>query len=207
MWRQGLENCPEVLVSPRPPPASTSEAMLSNPTCWQNNADSQAGFTLRVVNSLCTPSSWQFRGARGSPLGQGGTLTLHMESFMLGGRASLRAQCGPSAGAETPGASWLRAKLCMLTPRAGAETRAAEPGARQSPRARCAGPPQPSEGPSEEAAGRYGRHLPSLRGKWVRHGDSHPSPFWTRERTRTRGVRAGPAEGTGSPGGGRLGVG
>ena len=59
----------------------------------------------------------------------------------------------------------------------------------------------------EEAAGQYGKHLPSLRGKWVRHGHSHPSPIWMREWKRTRGVRAGPAEGTGSPGGGRLGVG
>ena len=51
------------------------------------------------------------------------------------------ALCGPSVGAETPGTSWLRAKLCMLTPRAGAETRAAEPGAGQSPRVLVRRPP------------------------------------------------------------------
>lgn len=54
-----------------PPPPSTLESMLSNPTCWQNSADSQAGFTLRVVDSLCTPSSWQFRGGPRKPPGTG----------------------------------------------------------------------------------------------------------------------------------------
>lgn len=116
-----------------PLPLSTLESMLST-HLLAKHADSQAGFTLSGVNSLCTPSSPQFRGARGSPLGQGAVLTLGVESLMLGERASLRAQCGPSVCAETPGTSWLRAKLCMLTPRADAETWAAEPGPGQSPR-------------------------------------------------------------------------
>lgn len=117
-------------------------------------------------------------------------LTLGVESLTLLNGLS-EGSVWTSVGAETPG-SWLRAKLCMLTRRADAETRAAEPGPAH-PESRCPGPLSPLGGPSEEAAGPYGRHLPSLRGKWVEADTPTPHPSGCERRKHTRGVRAGPA--------------
>lgn len=107
MWRQRLENCLEVLVSSSAPlPHSFIINALKSHLLRKMKQTCRAGFTLGFLNALCTRlvpavQLGAGRSLQSCNLGWGGALTLGIETLMLIDRASPRAQCGPSVGAET----------------------------------------------------------------------------------------------------------